>query len=606
MKKAFQNIKLSTLDFLRSHFHQIHTLQEANDSLAQLCGINDFFRNEHDFSLFLDLLEPRYIISETIERREYGDFQTPTILSNLVCSILLKEDFNPEIVVEPTFGKGSFIISALKAFPKLKQVYGVEIYEPYFWFTKFATLELFVENPYLNKPLIFLYCEDVFKFDFRLLEKAAAQENVLVLGNPPWVTNSELSALNSTNLPTKSNFKSYNGLEAITGKGNFDIGEYIILMMLNSFTKHNGHMAMLVKNSVIKNLIHDLLKTNYDISDMIALKFDAKAYFNASVEASLFKCKFGRSSHQYICKVSSFDSPDLVESEFGWVDHKFVSNVALYQKSKAFDGICPFIWRQGVKHDCSKILELEIVNGKYINGFNEEITLEDDLIFGLVKSSDIQSPLIAIPRKYIILTQKKIGEDTGYIAENFPNIFRYLTANIQFFSERRSSIYKGKPLFAIFGIGEYSFKPYKIAISGLYKKPFFSLILPFKNKPVMLDDTCYFLGFDDISEALIALAILNSSYTQDLLKAITFINAKRPYTKDVLMRIDLFKIAEYLGFKNTRKILNDLPDDILQNMTREKWDAFFSKYGKEHKEQHQYSLFEKTSNQQHPAFTHII
>ncbi len=603
MKKALQNLKLSTLDFLRSYFRQIQTFYEANDSLVQICGINDFFGNEHDFTTFLEFLEPRHIVSETIERREYGDFQTPSILSDLVCSILLKESFTPEIVVEPTFGKGSFILSALKTFPKLKQVYGVEIYESYLWFAKFAILELFVENPCLNKPMIFLYCDDIFRYDFKLLEKMVAQENVLVLGNPPWITNSELSVLNSSNLPTKSNFKSYNGLEAITGKGNFDIGEYIILMMLNTFAKHNGYMAMLAKNSVIKNLIQDLPKTNYDIFDIVALKFDAKTYFNASVEASLFKCKFGRSSHQNICKISSLDSPDLVESEFGWVDRKFVSDVALYQKSKAFDGHCPFIWRQGVKHDCSKILELKMVNNKYINGFNEELTLEDDLIFGLAKSSDIQSPLISMPRKYIILTQKRVGEDTSYLADKYPNIHGYLTANICLFSERKSSIYKGKPLFAIFGIGEYSFKSYKIAISGLYKKPIFSLILPFNNKPVMLDDTCYFLGFDDISEALIVLGILNSSYTKDLLRSIVFIDAKRPYTKDTLMRINLFKIAENLGFEKGRKLLTYLPDDISQYMTREKWDAFFAKYGKVQEEAYQHSLFDKASTTQQPSFT---
>src|SRR4030042_6165834 len=219
---------------------------------------------------------------------------------------------------------------------------------------------------------------------------------------------------------------------------------------------------------------------------MTAVKFDAKAYFNASVEASLFKCSLGRSSHQYVCKVSFLESPNLVQSEFGWAGRKFVSDIALYQDSKAFDGICPFIWRQGIKHDCSKILELEIMDDKYVNGFNEKLTLEDDLIFGLIKSSDIQSPLIAKPRKYTILTQKKVGEDTKYLENKFPNIYKYLTDNIRFFTDRRSSIYKGKPPFSIFGIGEYSFKPYKIAISGLYKKPLFSLILPYNNKPMML------------------------------------------------------------------------------------------------------------------------
>ena len=43
-------------------------------------------------------------------------------------------------------------------------------------------------------------------------------------------------------------------------------------MMLNSFAEHNGYMAMLAKNSVIKNLIQDLPKTNYDIFDIVAFK----------------------------------------------------------------------------------------------------------------------------------------------------------------------------------------------------------------------------------------------------------------------------------------------------------------------------------------------
>lgn len=603
MKKTLLNIKLTTLDSLRSRFRPVQASRDANGLLAQLCGINDFFGREKDFVHFLELLEPRHIISEEMERREFGDFQTPGGLSDLVCGNLLKEGFTPDVVIEPTFGKGSFIISALKTFPKLKEVYGVEIHEPYFWFTKFAILELFIENPHLNRPSIFLSCENIFEFDFSGIEKSVEKKEVLVLGNPPWVTNSELGSLDSSNLPTKSNFKAHNGFDAITGKGNFDIGEYIMLMMLKSFAKNKGYMAMLAKNSVIKNLIYDLPKANYDIADMAALKFDAMAYFNASVEASLFKCRLGKDTHQYICKAALLDLPKSVEREFGWIGHKFVSDVALYQDSRTFDGACPFVWRQGIKHDCSKILEIEMQGSKFVNGFKEVLVLEHDLIYGLVKSSDLQSPLITNPRKYTILTQKKIGEDTGYLAEKFPKIYGYLNENIRFFSERKSSIYKGKPLFSIFGIGEYSFKPYKVAISGMYKKPSFSLIMPINNKPMMLDDTCYFLGFEDISEALITLAILNSSYTQNLLKAITFIDAKRPYTKDALMRINLFKIAEHLGFKDARKLISHLPEDILQRLTWENWDAFFAKHGKEREEEYQGSLFETVSIQQHHAST---
>jgi hypothetical protein len=339
-------------------------------------------------------------------------------------------------------------------------------------------------------------------------------------------------------------------------------------------------MAMLAKNSVIKNIMYDLPKTNYSISDIAALKFDAKAYFNASVKASLFRCRLGKETQQFTCKISHLDTSNSVEKEFGWIGNKFVSDIYLYKNNSIFDGICPLVWRQGVKHDCSKILELQKSGGNFTNGFSEQLEIEDDLIFGLVKSSDLQSPLIVEPRKYIIVTQKKVGEETSYIERTFPKLYKYLTENVRFFTERKSSIYKGKPQFSVFGVGDYSFKPYKVAISGLYKKPSFSLVLPFNDKPIMLDDTCYFLGFDDIVEALSVFAVLSSTFTMDLLRAITFTDAKRPYTKDILMRIDLLKIAGHLGFKKAYDILSILPDDISQRLTQKKWDGFFEKYAK--------------------------
>jgi hypothetical protein len=595
MKNALHHIKETTLDFLRSRFKQIQAFDDANREMLQLSGINDFFLAEQDFRLFSDLLKPRPKVAEITTRREYGDFQTPPNLSKTVCNVVLSWGISPEVLIEPTFGKGSFILSALMAFPTLRQVYGVEIYEPYCWHTKFSILELFIDNPNFNRPSICLYQDDVFKFDFHKLVENISKQETLVLGNPPWVTNSELSALNSTNIPTKSNFKSHNGLDAITGKGNFDIGEYIILLMLRAFADCGGSLAMLAKNSVIKNVLQDLPKTTYPISDLVALRFDAKIHFNASVDASLFRCKFGQKQGQLTCKVASLESPQSLQSEFGWVENKFVSDITAYQETRCFDGSSPFVWRQGVKHDCSRILELDLIEGKYKNGFNDFIDIEDDLVFPLVKSSDIQNSRLLTPRKYVIITQKKVGEDTTCFAERFPRLNRYLSDNLRFFSERKSSIYNGKSPYAIFGIGEYSFKPFKVAISGLYKKPCFSLVWPYNSKPVMLDDTCYFVGFDDQTHSAFALIILNSEPVQMLLRSLTFLDAKRPYTKDILMRINILKVAEHLGFDNVCRLAAQLPGSMLQSLTRKKWDEFLESCEKISQIKPQYSLFEQPS-----------
>jgi len=271
MKNAIENIQVDTRKFLIKSIVKITDYQEANELLIDISGIDTFFGNQDDFSTLLELLKPTSVICEKTNRREYGDFQTPSLLTNSICSYIANESISPDILIEPTFGKGSFIISALKHFSKLKSTYGIEIDESYYWQTKFAILELFINEPSTNKPRIFLYLNNIFNFDLRIISKSIRDNSVLILGNPPWVTNSELGRLNSNNLPKKSNLKSLNGLDSITGKGNFDIAEYIILMMLDSFSKYGGYMAILIKNSIIRNLIYDLPRTNYTINNLLPI-----------------------------------------------------------------------------------------------------------------------------------------------------------------------------------------------------------------------------------------------------------------------------------------------------------------------------------------------
>ena len=71
----------------------------------------------------------------------------------------------------------------------------------------------------------------------------------------------------------------------------------------------------------------------------------------------------------------------------------------------------------------------------------------------------------------------------------------------------------------------------------------------------MLDDTCYLLGFDTLGRAAVALGLLNSQVVQDFLKSIVFPHSKRPYTKDILMRIDLRKVSSLVSPWSVRRYL---------------------------------------------------
>ncbi len=590
MENIIKYLKHDHIAFLKSQLGNCREFLKANIILKQLSGINHFFENQNSYDLFRNKLGDQVFSVSDSERREYGDFQTPEKLTDLICSFINNTNFRPTIIIEPTFGKGSFIISSLKYFDSVKSIFGIEIYENYVWETKFKILEFFLENPTNNKPEIFLFQEDIFKFNFKKILNEIT-EPILVLGNPPWITNSELSSLKSKNIPQKSNLKKLKGLDAITGKGNFDIGEYISLLMLKHFGAKTGRMAFLIKNSVIKNLVRDLHQFDFPISNIKSYRINAKQYFNAAVDASLFTCNYNQKEQNIVCEFYENINDKTAKSMFGWYKDKFIANIKLYKNIFQYDGVSPFEWRQGVKHDNSKIFELTRKNGYYENGLHEKVLIEEDLVYGLIKSSDLKKPIINHPRRYVIITQHFIGEDTNYIKNKYPKLYSYLFKHLNLINNRKSSIYKNKPLFSIFGIGEYSFKPYKIAISGLYKKPFFSLILPENNKPLMLDDTCYFLSFDDLETAVFTWVVLSDKKTIELLNSIAFIDSKRPYTKEILMRISIGKIAKEKTFNEVLEKINSLNVPSLPKISFASWEKYLSSVDKSKELKAQLSLF---------------
>ena len=522
---------------------------QLKELLFETSGVVDFFNDNVDFEDFKEYLSNQNFKIEAISRTEFGDFQTNNDLSVRVVKRISSQSQNPTILFEPTFGEGNLLLAGLQEFSSIEKIIGVEIYKPYIWKTKFKILDYYLQNPSKNKPSIILYHESIFDFDLNNLAKNTINDKILILGNPPWVTNAQLTTLESDNLPRKSNFKNNTGLDAMTGKGNFDIGEYITQNLIRYFQNHQGSMAFLVKNIVIKNITFDQKRNNFLVRNLQKYHFDAKKEFNASVEASLFFCEFSTNAEQF-CREINLDENKPFENTFGWINNKFVSIMEDYETYANIDGICPFEWRQGVKHDCTAVMELRKEGDYFFNAQDEKIELENDLVYPFLKSSDLKNKEVTEVRKYTIIPQKKIGQETDYIKEFYPLTYQYLKANEGSFDKRKSSIYRGKPKFSIFGIGNYSFKPFKVAISGLYKTFAFTLIFPLDEKPIMLDDTCYFLGFDTEEEAIITHKLLNHDITQKFLKSIVFLEAKRAFTKDILMRIDLLSLVRLMNFSD--------------------------------------------------------
>lgn len=561
-------------DTLLEYLSGFATVSAANEELFSLTGVPDFFPDQEAFDDFPKILSEVEVGRNSPSARERGDFQTPPDLAARVCQLLAESGCSPDVVVEPSYGTGNFIFAALSAFPSVKAVYGVELLEAHEWQVKIAALVGALIGS-RHGARIELHRASI--FGHRFGESVLRAEELLIVGNPPWVTNSELGGLGSANLPTKRNIKSLNGLDAVTGKSNFDICEYVLLRMLDLLAPRRGTLAMLCKNSVVKNVVEGLPKREGRFSEVRQVEIDARREFGVAVGASLLLMKTGRGPAAATCAVSALGEPGRVKRIFGWSHGKFVSHLNEYEARRELDGASPSVWRQGLKHDCARVMELDAEDGHSLNGMGERVEVELENVYPLLKSSDLRKFAVGRARKSVIVTQRKIGEDTTRLQETSPKLWRYLKAHEARFEGRKSSIYRNKPPFSLFGIGDYAFATYKVAVSGLYKEPRFSLAPPVGGKPVMFDDTCYYLGFESYADALFTAALLNTTLVARFLQSIVFTDAKRPYTKELLMRVDLRAVAGSVTFNEARDVWRSAAYEPAEEVAEEDYSRFLER-----------------------------
>jgi hypothetical protein len=455
-------------------------------------------------------------------------------------------------VLEPTCGRGNFVEGLLRSPAPPIEIQATELQEPHYKIARKLQ-----ESPQISKVIV--RQANIFDLDLRHDVRWGVSGPLLVVGNPPWVTNAELGVLGSVNLPSKTNLKRLVGMEALTGSSNFDIAEYIWLKLIRELSSERTTIALLCKTSVARNVLRFAFDATLPITHASIRKIDAKKWFGASVEACLFRVETGTGERCYEAEVFSSLSADVSESTMGFANNQLIKDIENYRRFAFADGSCQMMWRQGLKHDAASVMELSRDGrGGLRNKLGESVDIESEYVYPLLKGSDLfhERP----PDKYVIVTQKRLGESTSQLQWAAPRLWNYLTAHADLFRSRKSSIYRNKPPFAMFGIGDYSFSSHKVAVSGLHKIPRFRMIGPAEGQPVMLDDTSYFLACRSPEQAALLAALLNDDSSLALIGAMVFLDAKRPVTKKLLQRLDLKALLD----RADKRILLNRAETILE------------------------------------------
>ena len=490
-------------------------------------------------------------------RIAYGDFQTPLELSREIVSLLRQLDIEPATVVEPTCGLGSFLVAAAECFDLNCDYHGFDINPEYVSYT----------SARLSEIDIAVQCQDFFAKDWREFFKSS-KKPILVVGNPPWVTNATLGAIGSNNLPKKSNFQGHTGFSAKTGRANFDISEWMLIKLVEALLGLPATIAMLCKTATARKVLQHCWKHDLAPTAASMQLIDAKRHFGVSVDACLFLVSLDGVRRSRQASVFSDLSRRVKLADIGIINGDLVADVDAYARLKDIDGIEYRKWRSGVKHDASKVMEFRCRDPFLENGLGEIVDLEDEYLYPLLKSSDVANDRL-MPKKKVLVTQQKITEDTIRIRSTAPKTWAYLESHSEALDRRKSIIYEKRARFSVFGVGDYTFAPWKICISGLYKNLAFRVVGPHEGKPIVLDDTCYFLPFQEQDEATFFGSLLRSDKAIEFIHSLVFFDAKRPVTLDVLKRIDLRKLASTLGVEERARYY--LPNEAFEKREQQQF-----------------------------------
>ena len=457
---------------------------------------------------------------------ELGDFQTPLALARQCLRVLgLPAAVR---VLEPTCGRGAFLEASASLSPGSERV-GLELQEEHAAAAS-AWGRVHVGNVFTTR-----------------LPDAVTWESdapLVVVGNPPWVTSAQLDRLGSANVPPKDNFKGARGIDAILGSANFDVAEFVILKVIAEYAAEPFRLGMLCKTQVARNVVAHAAAAGLPLAGAALYRIDAMRWFGAGVDACWFVVDVDPErpvDHTVAVRDDLFAPETPPATRFGVVDGRMVADVDRYAAVRDADGTSPYEWRSGLKHDASAVFEL-VAGPEPTTRDGTVADVEASYLFPLLKSTDLFRGRHRTLARWVIVPQTSFGAETASLEQEAPRLWAHLTAHGAALDGRRSSIYRNRPRFSVFGHGPYTYAPYKVAVSGLHKQAVFRLVVPLGGQPVVLDDTCYFLPFTSATEAAVVTALLDSAPCRALVESLVFWDSKRPVTKRLLARLDLRRL----------------------------------------------------------------
>ena len=137
-------------------------------------------------------------------KKEYGDFQTPFRLRDASRRWLKQKKMHFGTIVEPTCGRGAFC-RLLSSFLASRLITGDLMSMPTTW------KQLVLPFRSSDRPLrLFSSVTSIYQLERIPLSEQSGP--LLIIGNPPWITNAGMGVIGGNNLPRSPTFRDITAL----------------------------------------------------------------------------------------------------------------------------------------------------------------------------------------------------------------------------------------------------------------------------------------------------------------------------------------------------------------------------------------------------------
>lgn len=380
-----------------------------------------------------------------------------------------------------------------------------------------------------------------------------------LVGNPPWIPWERLSeslkdAWRETYV-SDLGLQPHGGIEARLGHSNDDVSVPYAFTCIHRYLRDGGRAAFVLKRDIVRgpagtvlrrarvgdrslrvSAIHDFgaLDPFPDASAGAALYvFEADEEPRMPIPTKVWRA--GDGSASFASGVRLRETTDSEWTELVALDDAD-STSAWVRADLARDalGECRHEIRHGLKDDAAAVFGLNRP---------ELASIEPDRVFPYLRSRHVRKWGVS-GHDLRLVPADRAGEDNeAWLRESCPETYAYLERHREQLLARSSSWLDSGPFYTGFGLGPYTWAPYKVVWCRLGFKPDFAVVSTRSDpdlgeKPVVPGDHYMFVATDDRQEAHFLCALLNSTPYQRTLRTLAS-GGKASLSKSVVSELAL-------------------------------------------------------------------